>query len=143
MTTAAEPETPDATGPDGGRLRGWRRAQAVPKRAWATFLAILAAGPASVGLVFQLWPGLQPDPGDRVSAKLRATTIDRDVTLREYLSDIGEGSAGDQPTPGAVVYVDVNIQGRKHEDFELFYRVYDDASRTRVRDFGRRPGPRP
>jgi len=128
--TAPEAQTPAAT--DGGaeRPRGWRRVRAVPKRAWATFLAILAAGPASVGLVFQLWPGLAPDPGDKLSAEMHATTIDRDVTLGEYLSDLGERSSS--TSPGAVVYVDVNIQGRKHAHLELFYRLYR-SSGTRVR----------
>jgi hypothetical protein len=133
MTPPEAASTAAVSDARGAHLRGWRRLRAVPKRAWATFLAVLAAGPASVGLVFTLWPGLAPDPGDRLAAELHATTIDRNVTLREYLTDLGERSAGKPVTPGAVVYVSVNIQGRKHHDLKLFYRVYDDASRVRVR----------
>lgn len=115
-----------------GKPVGWRRILRIPGRAWAVWGAVLAAAPASLALVFTIWPGLTPDPGTQLSATMQTKIVDPAVTYRQYLDDVGERPPPDD-APGATVYVVVNIHGRKHEDLDLFYSVYDAKARTRIR----------
>jgi len=121
-----------ADGPAAGK--GKHRLLAIPKRVWGTFLAIVAAGPASVGLVFTLFPDTKPDPGNLVTAELRTAEIDPVVSLGDYVRDIREGKTSPNLAKrlGTVVYLSISVEGRKHHDLTLFQRLYDAKTHVRV-----------
>ncbi|MEA2191551.1 MAG: hypothetical protein QOI73_1672 [Solirubrobacteraceae bacterium] len=129
--TPTEP-APKADAPAAGK--GRRRWVVVPKRVWATFLAVVAAGPASVGLVFTLFPDTKPDPGNLVTAEIRTAQIDPSVSLGDYILDIREGSTSPNLAKrlGTVVYLSISVEGRKHHDLALFQRLYDAKTHVRV-----------
>lgn len=139
-----EPAPVAADGP--GAPASKRRWITIPRRVWGTFLAIVAAGPASVALVFTVFPDLKPDPGNLVTAELRATQIDPAVSLGDYVLDIHEGGTSpDLATRlGTVVYLTISVEGRKHHELELFHRLYDADSHVRIPiagSDGRKPVP--
>jgi hypothetical protein len=109
----------------------------IPRRAWATFLAVVTAGPATVALVFTLWPGLRPDPGDHLAAEMQAVTVDPDVPYGDFLHYVDAHpagvAAGTRRAAGAVVYLKITVHGRKHRNLDLFYSIYHARTRARYR----------
>jgi hypothetical protein len=112
-----------------------RLAGVMPKRAWATFGAFIAVGPATVALIFTMWPGLKPDPADRLAAEMTAVTVDPKVTFAQFLRYLGKRPDADAKAasrfPGAVVYVRIQVHGRKHRNLDLYYSLYRAGSKTR------------
>lgn len=110
------------------------------RRALGTGLAILAALPGAVALIFQLSPDLRPDPRSKLAGQMRVVAVDREVTLREYQRRIGDDTRGFGPdllrSRGYVVYLDVKIEGRKHRSVRLRFSLYDARTRRRVPGFG-------
>ena len=131
-TPAADADAVDADKPEATAVK--RRWITIPKRVWGTFLAIVAAGPASVGLVFTLFPDTKPDPGNLVTAELKTSEIDPVVSLGDYKLDIREGKTSPNLAKrlGTVVYLTITVEGRKHHDLALFQRLYDAKTHVRI-----------
>ena len=118
-----------------GRGRWWHRAQL----ATAAILGIVVT---AVALVFDLAPGLRPDPRDRVGAEVSVFALEPGVTIGQWL-DRGFRSGG-RPTFGAVdvdrgaegelLYVRTAVDGHKHDEVTLRYDVYFASTHKRVPD---------
>jgi hypothetical protein len=90
-----------------------------------------------VALTFTLWPGLIPDPRGILAANLSVQTVEPGVTLgaydTEYHPDQLAGlDAYDKALPGNVVYLHIQVQGKKHGNVTLDTVEYGWASRRRL-----------
>jgi hypothetical protein len=104
--------------------------------AWTAIVAGVALASSAVALAFTLWPELKPDPRASLAANLKALAVERDVALRDYFRQIRRDASGldvaELRTRGAVVYLQIGIEGRKHRDLVLRQHVYRAATRRRV-----------
>ncbi len=130
LTEGAVERPAQQTPPDGRHSTGGLT------RAMATLIAALAAAPGVLALCFQLWPVLRPDPRDQLAAELTALTVDRDVALRDFLARSGTAARGVDRISlrgrGYVVYLKVQIRGRKRHDLKLRESVYRVSTGHRV-----------
>jgi hypothetical protein len=99
----------------------------------ATVIAVVASG---VALAFSAWPALRPDPRDVLAAKLHVETVEPAVTLRQYLQRTNQHLTGATASvlrhTGHVVYLRIQIQGRKHSDLELHQVLYRASTGGRI-----------
>jgi hypothetical protein len=124
--------------------------------ALATALLALASG--GIGLMFDLVPDLRPDPGTKRAGALNVVTMERGVTIGDWLQRTSvspedfrdrrdevlrslDVPIGDPPSPrareqmgveGSVFFVDTTIEGLKHSSVTLRWSVYDARTRGRV-----------
>jgi len=100
--------------------------------------AVLAAGISSTTLVYTLWPGLKPDPKEKVGAEIRSLAVDREVSRGEYLCRIGRNPKGRSRLDemGNVYYIRAEIEGFKRSSVDLKWFTYDALNDMRL------PGPR-
>ncbi len=123
-------------------------------------VALLSSG---AGLVFDLFPGLRPDPRDRRAAELAVVTLERDVSVADWLRRTSKDDAelerrtaayldrGDDrqaPTArsaagraelalaGNLFYVNATIEGLKRDRVLLRWSLHDARSGRRSRDRG-------
>jgi hypothetical protein len=105
--------------------------------------AAVALVTAAVGLIFDLWPSLRPDPRSEFQAEVRVVTVDRGVSYRAFLARtlIGDFDRALREAkaagvflddPGSLVYVETTLRGFKRRTTKLRWSVYDAATRRRV-----------
>ena len=103
----------------------------------ALIAAVISAIPGTIALVLVLVPTLQPNPGLRLSAAVKVTQIDANVTYRAFLDRTGGDTktrnAKALPVHGYAMYVRIDVSGRKrHNDLILEQHLYDAATKTRL-----------
>jgi hypothetical protein len=95
---------------------------------------------SAVALGFSVWPALRPDPRDALAAQLDVKTVEPGVTLDDYLQRTGyrvkAATREDLGTRGYIVYVQIQIKGRKHGNLELHQVVYRAATGRRIANQG-------
>lgn len=99
---------------------------------------LLAAGISGTTLVYTLWPGLKPDPKEKVGAEIRSLAVDREVTRGEYLCRFGPVDKGEPRVDvmGNVYYIRAEIEGFKRSSVNLKWFTYNadnDQRRQRLR----------
>lgn len=118
------------------RLLASRVVKALPV-AGSSVTAIVALVVSVVALSFSLWPDLRPDPHDLLAAKVHVDTVEPDVTLAQYLHRTDQKPLkatlpSDLRKRGNVVYLRIQIQGRKHDKLELHQVLYRASTRQRI-----------
>jgi hypothetical protein len=142
----APPVVPPAERTNGHRRTPRReRVRAAFSRTHVVIAAVAGLISVGVSLLFQLAPGLKPDPRDSVGADVAIVAVEPGVTVRDW---IDRGFAGEQHAalvrdfrdqldfPGELIYVRVAVDGHKHKDVELRYAVYRANSHRRLPDGG-------
>lgn len=85
-------------------------------------------------------PALRPDPREVLAAKLHVETVEPAVTLDAYLRRTRQHLEGatqtDLRTRGYVVYLQIQIVGRKHGDLVLEQILYRASTQRRILDQG-------
>jgi hypothetical protein len=103
----------------------------------ATAIAVVVSG---VALAFSAWPQLRPDPQEVRSARLHVDSVEPAVTLDEYLrrtaSRLEGASPQDLRTRGYVVFLGIQIEGRKYGSLELHQVLYRASTGRMIRDQG-------
>ena len=125
-------------------------AQRWPKALTVTALtAALALISGAIGLVFDLWPQLRPDPRTQRSSTERIVAVDRYVSRLDYLHRrypdpkafrsarahelaLAAGQTAGLRIEGELVYVEVALHGFKGSRVTLERSVYDNANRERT-----------
>ncbi len=82
----------------------------------------------AVTLAFTLSPALKPDPGNAVNAKLDVLAIEP-ATYRQWVARLGDTSGTDDDpelldSRGFIVYLQVEVAGRKRKDLRLVQSRY-------------------
>jgi hypothetical protein len=121
-----------------------------PKRAWqglfTTICALVALFASAIGLFWDFLPQYRPDPLDTVGADVSIFSVEPGVTLVDWLrrthgADFAPAareifgrrpSASELRQPGELLYVRTQVDGHKHRDVSLRYRLYDGASQKPV-----------
>lgn len=113
--------------------KGFRRLLAKLGSSAGTVVAVIASG---VALVFTLKPSLAPDPGAGLVGTVGVQAIEPGVSLPEWdkryapaqvAADAGGGD-------GALLYVNVAIEGQKHGHVDLYTVRYQWSPRTPLDD---------
>jgi hypothetical protein len=96
--------------------------------------AMLAAAISGTTLVFELWPGLKPDPKEKVGGKIENLARDLNVPFGAFLA-----RSGRKPRPGAdlkevgnVFYVRAETEGFKRETVRLKWFTYNKDNDERL-----------
>lgn len=89
---------------------------------------------AGVALLFQFAPSLKPDPGDSIGADVSVVALERGATIGSWIQHGFSGAAeqaaqrakysGQLGFPGEIVYVRVAVDGHKHKNVSLSYRLF-------------------
>ncbi len=137
----AAPVTPPEHANGGGAAEPRRRV----KRAFtATHLIVTGlAGLVSVmvSLLFQVAPGLRPDPGDNVGADVAVIALEPGATVGSWINRGAVGAArerlrrafdGQLEFGGEIIFVHVAVDGHKHKDVSLRYRLYEARTHRRA-----------
>ena len=134
MTLLEDPETTAAPS---------KRESERGKTAWfATVCALVALAAAAVGLFWDFAPQFRPDPLEVIGADVTIAAIEPDVTLEAWLrkarpNDYApaarelfgrEPSKAELALSGHLVYVRIQVDGHKHKDVALSYRVFNARS---------------
>ncbi len=125
------------------------RARALTRGVVVATTAGVALLAALLGLAFDLWPTLRPDPRTELSADVRVLAIERKVSLDEFMRRTSgsqaayrrqraayvreNGSAAGLAFHGELAYVQLAVRGFKGRDVTVKWSVYDARSKTRVR----------
>jgi hypothetical protein len=132
---------------DEPEARAPARARRLGVLGWTILVAAVAFASSAVALVFTLWPGLRPDPRDRLGAELSVFAVDPNVTYREWLTARSSFSeeeaeerlaAAQEQTPGLlrvrgeVAYVRTHVEGFKRRSVAMRASLYERASQARV-----------
>jgi hypothetical protein len=110
---------------------------------FATICALVALIASGVGLFWDLLPQYRPDPLDTVGADVSVVAVEPGVKLvdwlrRAYGADFDEPARdifGRRPSsselrqPGELLYVRTQVDGHKHKDVALRYRLYGVTDR--------------
>jgi homospermidine synthase len=93
--------------------------------------AILAALISATNLSFELWPGLKPDPKEKLGADLAILTLDKNVTHGRYCDRLGESAVAckNPKASGNVFYLRAQIEGFKRESLNVSWFTYGDNGR--------------
>lgn len=96
--------------------------------------AILAASISGANLVFELWPGLKPDPKEKVGGKVENLAHDINVPLGGFLARNGQQppAGADLKEVGNVFYIRANTEGFKRETVRLKWFTYDAYNNMRL-----------
>ena len=161
---SAEEIVPGAPAPQGTPANGGSGAAPVPSRkerrrfgglAWTVVVALVAFASSMAALVFQLWPGLRPDPRDRLGAEVSVFAIDPGVSVDQWLrraafseEDYEKAAAqriraacGEEATRsncnalrsrGEMLYVRTTVEGFKRREVAMRVSLYDAATHARV-----------
>ena len=115
---------------------GRRRGAGLSVAALVTLIgAILAAVISGTNLSFELWPGLKPDPKEKVGASLAVLRLDKNVEYGEYRRRVvprREPRAPVAEHPGNVFYLRAQIEGFKRETVHLKWFTYDPNGKRRA-----------
>jgi hypothetical protein len=123
------------------------RARRLSALGWTVLVALVAMASSLAALVFTLWPGLRPDPRDRLGAEVSVFAVDPNVTYREWITARSSFS-GDEAearlrearlqTPGLlrvrgeVAYVRMEVEGFKRRSVAMRVSLYEGWSNRRV-----------
>lgn len=106
--------------------------------------AILAAFISGTNLTFELWPGLKPDPKEKVSADLEVLEMDKNVNYGEYDARPGRNVSTNPDEkelrndfPGNVFYLRAHIEGFKRESLRLIWFTYEENLHRSAEDEAR------
>jgi hypothetical protein len=123
-------------------MRGALRAVGPAKLLVTGATALVLLGSSLVGLMFAVWPALKPDPRDVVGARATVLTIERNVTVRDWLTrttnsrqDLArrvrawERQAGHTDIHGELAYVRLSLHGFKGDQVRVRWSIYYDRSR--------------
>ena len=109
----------------------------IPKLAKA--LPFLVAIPGIAAFVWQLNPDWKPDPRNQLQASVKAIAVDRDVTPRQFINYRGLSAAGFRKEqldlPGEVVYLLIEVEGRKGHTVDARFSLYNFKTGQRVDPF--------
>jgi hypothetical protein len=96
--------------------------------------AILAAAISGTNLVFELWPGLKPDPKQKVGGKIENLARDLNVPYSEFLrrTNAIRDPRVDLEEVGNLYYVRAETEGFKRETVRLKWFTYNDDNDTRL-----------
>jgi hypothetical protein len=128
------------------QARRWRLPKALTLTALTAVIALLSGG---IGLVFDLRPGLRPDPRTERSSDAKILAVDRYVSRLEYLRRrhlqasafvqaqareraLAGGQSAGLRIKGELLYVQVALHGFKGDHVMLARSVYDIASKRRI-----------
>jgi len=136
---------------EGAKVRRWGAL------GWTALVALLALASSTVAIVFELWPGLKPDPRTTLGAEVSIFAVDPGVTEGDFLRRTTlsavdferrktawlRASCGDQATtkacrrvlqiPGEEVYVRTTVEGFKRRSIALRVSIYDAVTHQRER----------
>ena len=95
--------------------------------------ALLAALISGTNLTFELWPGLKPDPKEKVGASLAVLRLDKNVDYGDYRKRVPRRAtrAPIAEHPGNVFYLRAQIEGFKRETVHLKWFTYDPNGERR------------
>ena len=135
MTLVDDPElAPAEAPPDKARRRG---------QGWfTTVCAVFALVVGAIGLFWDFAPQFRPDPLEVIGADVSIVAVEPQVPLETWLSwarpndSAGaarqlfgrEPSASELAQKGTLVYVRIQVDGHKHKNVSLAYRVFDARS---------------
>jgi hypothetical protein len=141
-------EEPATLAPDEGHSPS--QSNEHPKRArqglFTTICALVALFASAIGLFWDFLPQYRPDPLDTVGADVSIFSVEPGVRLVDWLrrthgADFAPAareifgrrpSASELRQPGELLYVRTQVDGHKHRDVSLRYRLYDGASHKPV-----------
>jgi hypothetical protein len=117
------------------------RTQRILGSTWSRAGTAVALVASVVALAFTLWPGLKPDPRGVLAARMKVETLEPHVTLASFVRRFHPGqlrAVGDvgETLQGYVIYLRVQIDGKKHDNVSLDNVTYGWRSR---RPFSDRP----
>jgi hypothetical protein len=96
--------------------------------------AIAAALISATNLTFELWPGLKPDPKEKIGGGLAILAVDENLTRGEYATRLGTSARPPHSDDtGNVFYLRARIEGFKRESLHVKWFVYENTSRRRWR----------
>jgi hypothetical protein len=105
----------------------------------AKALPFLVAIPGIAAFVWQLNPDWKPDPRNKLEASVRSISVDRNVTPRQFIKYRELSAAGFRKEqldlPGEVVYLMIEIDGRKGHTVDARFSLYDFKTGQRVEPF--------
>ena len=119
-----------------------KKPRSEPPARFATICALVALLASGVGLFWDFLPQYRPDPLDTVGADVAIVAIEPNVRLVDWLRR-AYGTKFDGPAreifgrppsdselhqPGELLYVRTQVDGHKHKDVTLRYRLYDGAT---------------
>jgi hypothetical protein len=134
----------------GGRelSEGERKPRRLGTLAWTAVVAAVALASGLTGLVFDLWPGLKPDPRTKLSGEVSVFAVDPSVSYGEYLkrtsfSDTefqrrslqvcdGRRTCNRLALPGEQIYINTTVEGFKRRAVILRLSLYRAATHRRV-----------
>jgi hypothetical protein len=139
VTLTEEPDVARGTPPKPPRDRrtqGWL----------TTVCAVVALAAGAVGLFWDFVPQFRPDPLEAIGADVTIAAVEREVPLETWLRrtrpDDWERAARDlfgrPPSKselaqeGELLYVKIEVDGHKHKNVSLAYRIFDARSQTEV-----------
>lgn len=143
--TEAQPSEPEAPEPE--RTRRWRKVLGGSRAALAAGIALVAGG---VGLLFEVFPALRPDPRDRVGGTIEVFSVESGVPRSSWLQDafpkdvdgatkrilgLDDPSPSELALPGTVVYLKVEVDGYKRREIAIRARLYNARTQRRVPNF--------
>jgi hypothetical protein len=113
-------------------MSAWRLRPTIG-RANLVIAALLGLVTGTVALVFQLAPGLQPDPRDRVGADVSVFALEPNVTIGAWIKrgfPTHEQVAlmktyQDRAAVGEMLYVRTTVDGHKHREANLRFDVFN------------------
>lgn len=112
----------------------------VLRDAWSSAATAIAVVASALALAFSAWPALRPDPHEMLAARLHVETVEPAVTLGQYLQRTHHELKDAPPSAlrhmGHVVYLRIQIQGRKHSGLELHQVLYRVSTGRRIVDQG-------
>jgi hypothetical protein len=116
--------------------------------AWTALVAVVALTSSLATLIFELWPGLRPDPRVKLGADVSVFAIDPGVTYGVYLERLSFSPSelhtrlaaacgstrrcGRLGLRGEEVYVRTTVDGFKRRSISMRLSLYNAATHTRV-----------
>jgi hypothetical protein len=102
--------------------------------------ALIAAVSGAVTLAFTLSPSLAPDPGNAISAELHVVRVEPHAAYRSWARRVGyDGPRASadllSQRDGFIVYLQLQVIGRKRHDLNLRKATYLSDRRTRWENF--------
>jgi hypothetical protein len=95
--------------------------------------AFVGSALGTTDLVFQLFPGLRPDPRERAEAVVTVLTVDESVTQRAHFRRLGGPPAGCKREQlgrrGNVYYVRVDVAGFRRDTVGVKWFTYEVGGR--------------
>jgi hypothetical protein len=122
------------------------RRRRLPGGWFTTVCAVVGFAAGALGLFWDFVPEYRPDPLDTIGADVEIAAVEPRISLLAFLrrtrpddvAGAGREVFGRPPSPselrqpGEMLYVRTQVDGHKHGDIALRYRLYDGATHTPV-----------